>query len=187
MGDKQQGSVAAPVLSFGSTTTRPWVSHEPLALSSVQPNRMAAPSWTASSGQTGTIVVATYPWQQLAVCKQEVLPNHEQAASQQSGEKSRQGSHSVYFDAPVATHTESKCDHHGVELLFFYREAERAWEHCRSSTPVSLKKLVKTSLALAKQTKRGGTKSKSQPNKTPKQRPRQVPEWGETCGTRVKG
>ena len=71
-------------------------------------------------------------------------------------------------------------------FFVFYREAERAWKHCRSSKAVSLKKLVKTSLALAKQTKQGGKTSKSQPHKTPKQRPRQVPELGETCETRVK-
>ena len=69
-----------------------------------------------------------------------------------------------------------------VELpvdFFFYREAERAWEHCRSSKAVSLKKLVKTSLALAKRTKQGENKhnqNTNQPHKTPSQRPRQVPE-----------
>ena len=48
-----------------------------------------------------------------------------------------------------------------LEGFFFYREAERAWKHCRSSKAVSLKKLVKTSLALAKQTKQGEKQAKT--------------------------
>ena len=52
--------------------------------------------------------------------------------------------------------------------IFFNREADRAWEHCRSSKTVSLKKLVKTDLALAKQNQPGGERSNKQPNKNPK-------------------
>ena len=53
-------------------------------------------------------------------------------------------------------------------IYFFYREADRAWEHCRSSIAVSREKLVKTSLALAKQNQTGGeTKGTKQPNKKP--------------------